>query len=85
MPGPYRMVRHPLYVGWLLAVWATPTMTVTHLLFAAGLTAYILVAVRWEERDLASHFGAQYTDYQVHVPMLLPRLPWLPTGRIPKA
>jgi protein-S-isoprenylcysteine O-methyltransferase Ste14 len=83
-PGPYRMVRHPLYIGWLLAVWATPKMSATHLLFAAGLTVYILTAIRWEEKDLASHFGPQYTEYQASVPMLIPRLSWLPTGRVPK-
>jgi methanethiol S-methyltransferase len=75
-PGPYRYVRHPLYVGWLLAFWATPTMTVAHLLFAIGMTAYILVAIQFEERDLMQvHSG--YREYRRHVPMLFPRaLPW---------
>jgi protein-S-isoprenylcysteine O-methyltransferase Ste14 len=72
-PGPYRMVRHPLYVGWLIVFWAAPTMTAAHLLFAAGTTAYILAAIRWEERDLvAAH--PEYAAYRRRVPMLLPRL-----------
>ncbi len=72
-PWPYRMVRHPLYVGWLTVFWAAPTMTAAHLLFAAGTTAYILAAIRWEERDLvAAH--PEYAAYRRRVPMLLPRL-----------
>jgi protein-S-isoprenylcysteine O-methyltransferase Ste14 len=72
-PGPYRWVRHPLYVGWFLAFWATPTMTGAHLLFALMTTAYILVAIQLEERDLAEvHPG--YADYKRQVPMLVPRL-----------
>lgn len=72
-PGPYRAVRHPLYVGWLIVFWATPTMTAAHLLFAAVTTAYILLAVRWEERDLiAAH--PEYQAYRDRVPMLVPRL-----------
>ena len=70
-PGPYRLVRHPLYVGWLFAFWATPTMTVTHLMFAAMTTAYILIAIQFEERDLvAAH--PEYASYRSRVPMLVP-------------
>lgn len=71
-PGPYRVVRHPLYVGWLFAFWATPLMTVTHLVFALVTTAYILFAVRLEERDLVAAYP-QYEAYRRRVPMLVPR------------
>ncbi|HEY6548363.1 MAG TPA: isoprenylcysteine carboxylmethyltransferase family protein [Vicinamibacteria bacterium] len=71
-PGPYRMVRHPLYVGWLFAFWATPTMTVAHLVFAIATTAYILVAIQLEERDLVREHGRMYEAYRQQVPMLLP-------------
>jgi protein-S-isoprenylcysteine O-methyltransferase Ste14 len=71
MPGPYRHIRHPLYVGWLLAFWATPTMTAAHLFFALMTTAYILVAIQLEERDLiAAH--PEYDRYRQQVPMLVP-------------
>lgn len=74
-PWPYRVVRHPLYVGWLMAFWATPTMSMAHFLFALGMTVYILIAIRFEERDLVeAHPG--YADYRRRVPMLIPRL-WL--------
>jgi protein-S-isoprenylcysteine O-methyltransferase Ste14 len=70
----YSRVRHPLYLGWALAFWATPTMTVGHLLFAGVLTAYMVVAAVVEERDLVSYFGGQYEAYQMHVPMFVPSL-----------
>lgn len=71
--GPYRYVRHPLYVGWLLAFWGTPAMTVTHLFFALGTTVYILLAIRWEERDLMA-VHPEYADYRRRVPALCPHL-----------
>jgi protein-S-isoprenylcysteine O-methyltransferase Ste14 len=67
-------VRHPLYVGWFFAFWATPTMTVAHLVFAMATTAYILIAIQLEERDLVRAHGMDYARYRQRVPMLLPRL-----------
>jgi protein-S-isoprenylcysteine O-methyltransferase Ste14 len=75
-PGPYKAVRHPLYVGWLIVFWATATMTTAHLVFAVGMTLYILVAIRFEERDLVEHLGEAYAEYRRTVPMLIP----LPRG-----
>jgi protein-S-isoprenylcysteine O-methyltransferase Ste14 len=72
-PMLYRHVRHPLYVGFAIAFWSTPTMTLGHLLFAAAMTTYMAVAVRFEERDLVQHLGRQYEDYRRRVPMFLPR------------
>jgi len=71
-PGPYRLVRHPLYVGWLFAFWATPDMTLTHFVFALATSGYILAAIQLEERDLVRHLGTQYSDYRKRVPMLIP-------------
>ncbi|HEY5552463.1 MAG TPA: isoprenylcysteine carboxylmethyltransferase family protein [Opitutaceae bacterium] len=74
-PGPYKLVRHPLYVGWLFAFWCTPTMTVAHLVFAIATTAYILVAIQLEERDLVDVHGRDYIEYRKRTPMLIPGKP----------
>jgi protein-S-isoprenylcysteine O-methyltransferase Ste14 len=72
-PSLYKHVRHPLYVGWMIAFWATPTMTVGHALFASFLTAYmILAAALLEEPDLVAYFGRQYEEYRQRVPMFIP-------------
>jgi protein-S-isoprenylcysteine O-methyltransferase Ste14 len=72
-PGFYAHVRHPLYVGWMIAFWATPTMTVAHLLFAVLTTAYILVAIWFEERNLVDLYGRDYVEYRRKTPMFVPR------------
>ena len=72
-PSLYKVVRHPLYIGWLTIFWAAPIMTVAHLIFALATTAYILIAIRFEERDLVSAFGTVYEDYRARTPMLIPR------------
>lgn len=68
----YRLVRHPLYLGFILALWGGPTMTVGHALFAGALTTYILIAIRFEERDLVRQLGDRYMTYRQRVPMLVP-------------
>jgi len=73
-PGPYRLVRHPLYVGWLFAFWMTPVMTFAHLLFSIATTAYILLAIQLEERDLVREHGESYEEYRRSVPMLIPSI-----------
>ncbi len=82
-PGLYRWVRHPMLAGLLVAFWATPTMTVGHLLLAAGMSVYIAMGVRFEERDLVREFGSQYAQYQATTPMLLP-VPKLPSPKLPE-
>ena len=73
-PSLYKLVRHPLYIGWLLIFWSAPTMTVAHLVFAILTTLYIVIAIQFEEHDLADAFGDQYIAYKRRTPMLLPRL-----------
>ena len=73
-PLVYKYVRHPLYSGFFLAFWATPHMTYGHLLLAAGMSAYMLIAIRYEERDLVGHYGDEYVRYRESAGMLTPRL-----------
>ena len=70
--GLYGVVRHPLMMGFLIAIWTVPNMTQGNLLFAATLTAFILIALQVEERDLLSTHGRDYAEYQARVPMLIP-------------
>jgi protein-S-isoprenylcysteine O-methyltransferase Ste14 len=71
-PGPYRWVRHPLYLGMLLGLWATPRLSAGHALYAGGFTFYALIGIVFEERDLRLHFGEAYQRYRRNVGMLLP-------------
>jgi len=71
-PPLYRVVRHPMHAGMLVVCWATPTMTTGHLLFAAAMTAYLLIGIRLEERDLLAVFGRAYRRYRMSTPKLLP-------------
>lgn len=71
-PGPYKVIRHPLYLGWLIMFWATPVMTIAHLLFAIATTAYIFIAIVLEEKDLVREHGKKYINYRRSVPMIFP-------------
>ena len=73
-PGFYRLVRHPIMTGFIIAVWATPDMTVGHFVFALVSTIYIIVALRFEERDLVNALGEAYVTYKKNVPQLIPFL-----------
>jgi protein-S-isoprenylcysteine O-methyltransferase Ste14 len=69
----YRWVAHPLYAGFFISFWAIPKMTAGHLLFALGMSVYILIAIRYEERDLRGLFGRDYEEYRATVGMLTPK------------
>ena len=73
-PQLYRFIRHPLYVGWMMAFWITPVLSFGHALFASAMTAYILIAIRYEERDLAAMLGEPYRRWRDATPMFVPRL-----------
>jgi protein-S-isoprenylcysteine O-methyltransferase Ste14 len=73
-PALYRLVRHPLYIGWMTAFWFTPDFTLGHLLFAGVMTAYILVAIPYEERDLAAQLGEPYRAWRAKTPAFFPRI-----------
>ena len=72
-PGLYRHIRHPLYLGWFMVMWAAPVMTVSHLAFAVASSIYILMAIRWEEKDLVDSLP-EYRKYREETPMLVPRV-----------
>jgi protein-S-isoprenylcysteine O-methyltransferase Ste14 len=73
-PALYQFIRHPLYLGWIVTFWATPVLSTGHLLFASVMTAYILVAIPFEERDLASQLGEPYRSWRARTPAFVPRI-----------
>ena len=72
-PLVYNYIRHPLYVGWMIAFWAAPTMSLAHLVFAVLMTAYMLIAIPFEERNLIDHFGDDYRAYKQRTGKLIPK------------
>ena len=70
--GFYKIIRHPIMLGWIIAFWATPHMSVGHLVYAIGTTVYILIAIKFEERDLVNFLGEAYENYRREVSLLLP-------------
>lgn len=84
-PGPYKLVRHPLYVGWFFSFWCTPHMTLAHLTFAVLTAAYILIAIQLEERDLVTIHGDDYVSYRQRTPMLIPQLGKPPAETSPQS
>ena len=80
MPHIYKMVRHPLYLGMLLLFWCSPTMTHDHLFFAEVMTAYIMIGIHFEEKDLVAAYGKDYLKYKAGVPMLVPFFRWRKNG-----
>jgi protein-S-isoprenylcysteine O-methyltransferase Ste14 len=81
-PSLYRYIRHPLYVGWFLTVWMTPDMSLGHLLFALGCSAYILAAIPFEERDLQEALGDDYSEWRERTPMFVPRVGATPDSQV---
>jgi methanethiol S-methyltransferase len=79
----YKYVRHPLYLGFMIAFWATPVMTSAHLFFAVMTTAYMLIAIQLEENDLVRHFGAKYVQYKRSAPMLIPFTGFMKSKKVP--
>ena len=78
----YGYIRHPLYVGWMIAFWATPTMSLAHLVFAVLMTAYMLIAIPFEERNLIEHFGDDYRAYRERTGKLIPKFKLIAEPRV---